>query len=110
MDLKINGQELATTEQGFLVNYQDWTRQVAEQMAQQERLILMTEHWEILVFIQDYYQRYQHLPNSRLFVKAIAKKLGVEKGNSHYLQGLFPKGPLKIACKLAGLPKPPTCL
>ena len=110
MGLKVNGLKLETTEQGFLIHRQDWNKEVAKQMAQQEALVLMDEHWEILAFIQDYYQQYQHLPNSRLFVKAIAKKLGVEKGNSHYLQHLFPNGPLKTACKLAGLPKPPTCL
>jgi len=36
--------------------------------------------------------------------------LGEEKGNSRYLQRLFPDGPLKYACKFGGLPKPPTCL
>jgi len=110
MGLKVNGLPLDVTEQGFLIHRQDWNKAVAEQMAQQEALILVDEHWEILAFIQDYYQQYQHLPNSRLFVKAIAKKLGIEKGNSRYLQHLFPNGPLKTACKLAGLPKPPTCL
>lgn len=44
------------------------------------------------------------------FTKAIARELGEAKGNSRYLHKLFPEGPLKYACKLAGLPKPPTCL
>jgi len=53
---------------------------------------------------------YKHLPNSRVFIKAIKKAMGDEKGNSRYLHKLFPQGPLKYACKIAGLPKPPTCL
>ena len=54
--------------------------------------------------------QFKHLPNARVFTKAIAVELGEEKGNSRYLHKLFPDGPLKTACKLAGLPKPPTCL
>jgi len=49
-------------------------------------------------------------PMRGFFTKAIAKELGEAKGNSRYLHKLFPEGPLKYACKLAGLPKPPTCL
>jgi tRNA 2-thiouridine synthesizing protein E len=98
------------TEQGFLINLHDWSTDVAERLAQQEGMALQAEHWEIILFMQDYYQRFKHLPNSRLFTKAVAKTLGEHKGNSRYLQRLFPEGPLKYACKLAGLPKPPTCL
>jgi tRNA 2-thiouridine synthesizing protein E len=60
--------------------------------------------------MRHYYLDFKHLPNARLFTKAVAKKLGDEKGNSRYLHKLFPDGPLKFTCKLAGLPKPPTCL
>jgi tRNA 2-thiouridine synthesizing protein E len=63
-----------------------------------------------VLFIRQYYQSFKHLPNARVFTKAIAQQLGAEKGNSRYLHQLFPQGPLKYACKIAGLPKPPTCL
>ena len=106
----VDGQLLATSEQGFLLDYQLWNRSVAFALATRENLDLTPAHWEILVFIRDYYQQYQHLPNARMFVAAIRKQLGEDKGNSRYLQKLFPQGPLKYACKIAGLPKPPTCL
>jgi tRNA 2-thiouridine synthesizing protein E len=79
-------------------------------MAELNNISLNDAHWEIIVFIRHYYQQYKHLPNARVFIKAIAKALGEDKGNSRYLYKLFPDGPLKYACKLAGLPKPPTCL
>ncbi|MBS3953954.1 MAG: TusE/DsrC/DsvC family sulfur relay protein [Methylomicrobium sp.] len=110
MVLIVNGVSLEMTDQGFLVDMTQWNEAVAAQLAQLNRIELTLEHWEILGFIRDYYSRYKHLPNARMFTKAIAKQLGEQKGNSRYLHRLFPDGPLKYACKLAGLPKPPTCL
>jgi len=102
--------ELATTEQGFLLDMNQWDTQVAECLASIENIELTAAHWEILRFIRHFYQEYQYLPNARVFSKAIKRKLGVEKANSRYLLKLFPEGPLKYACKIAGLPKPPSCL
>jgi len=110
MELKVNDQVLATTDQGFLVNAADWNEAVAEKLAEANRIELSPAHWEIIHFIRDYYRQFKHLPNARVFTKAIAKAFGEDKGNSRYLHQLFPDGPLKYACKLAGLPKPPTCL
>jgi len=100
---------LEITDRGFLVKYADWNETVAKQLAGQNKIDLSAEHWEIILFIRGYYLQFKHLPNARVFTKAVAKKLGEEKGNSRYLHKLFPDGPLKYACKLAGLPKPPTC-
>ena len=99
-----------TTSQGFLINTADWNESVATTHAQLNNIVLTPAHWEIIHFIRDYYQHYKHLPNMRVFTKAIAKTLGEDKGNSRYLHSLFPDAPLRDACKLAGLPKPPTCL
>jgi tRNA 2-thiouridine synthesizing protein E len=110
MALMVDGLVLETTGQGFLVNGSDWNEQVASQLAEQDNIVLTPQHWEIILFMRSYYQHYRHLPNTRVFTKAVARGLGEDKGNSRYLLRLFPDGPLKYACKLAGLPKPPTCL
>jgi tRNA 2-thiouridine synthesizing protein E len=110
MDITGKNLRLETTEQGFLINQDDWNKDVAKQLAELNSIELSDEHWEIILFIRRYYQQYKHLPNARVFTKAIAKEFGEAKGNSRYLHRLFPDGPLKYACKLAGLPKPPTCL
>lgn len=102
--------QVATTEQGFLLNSGDWNEDIAQQLAASNNIELSNEHWEIILFIRRYYQQFKHLPNARVFTKAVAKEFGEDKGNSRYLHKLFPDGPLKYACKLAGLPKPPTCL
>lgn len=101
---------LETTDQGFLVKAADWNNEVAERLAELNNIQLNDAHWEIILFIRHYYMQFKHLPNARVFTKAIARELGEDKGNSRYLHKLFPGGPLKYACKLAGLPKPPTCL
>jgi tRNA 2-thiouridine synthesizing protein E len=103
MDLNLN-------ENGFLVDSSDWNESVAVELAKLNVIDLTPEHWEIVLFMREYYQKFNYLPNTRIFVKAIAIQFGAEKGNSHYLQKLFPQSPLKYACLIAGLPKPPTCL
>lgn len=108
--VEIGGRLIQLTESGFLVCREDWSRELAEWLAQQEAITLAAEQWELIDFIQDYYRQYNHLPNARLFVKAVRKVLGEEKGNSRYLHRLFPDGPVKQACKFAGLSKPPGCL
>lgn len=110
MELIVNDTVLATTDQGFLVNFSEWNEEVAMRLAAMNHIELQPGHWEIILFIRDYYRQFRHLPNARVFTKAIAKTFGEDKGNSRYLHKLFPDGPLKYACKLAGLPKPPTCL
>jgi tRNA 2-thiouridine synthesizing protein E len=101
---------IATNDQGFLTDYKAWDESVALQLATLNAITLSDAHWEIIRFMRSYYLQYKHLPNARVFTKAIAKQLGEDKGNSRYLHKLFPDGPLKYTCKLAGLPKPPTCL
>lgn len=110
MVLIVEGVSLETSDDGFLRDAAQWDEQVAAELARREDIALSQAHWEILFFIRDYYFQFQHLPNARMFASAIRKKLGEDKAQSRYLQKLFPKGPLKYACKLAGLPKPPTCL
>lgn len=110
MELVVGESRLNTTAEGFLVDLNDWSESVAIEIAALNAIELTPLHWEIVFFIRDYYKKYKHLPNARVFSKAIKKELGEEKGSSRYLQKLFPKGPLKYACKIAGIPKPPTCL
>ncbi len=110
MALNVEGNILETTEEGFLIDLNDWNETVAIELANKNQIELSSPHWEIIFFIRRYYQLYKHLPNARVFTKAIKKEFGEEIGNSRYLHKLFPQGPLKYACKIAGLPKPPTCL
>lgn len=98
------------TEDGFLLDAATWTPGIAGLLAATVPISLTEAHWEIIRYMRAYYARYRHLPNNRMFVKAVQKEWGDEKGNSRYLNGLFPGSPVKWACLIAGLPKPPGCL
>lgn len=97
-------------EQGFLLDLNDWNRELAEQIAQSEGILLSSSHWEIIELLREFYQEYSVSPAMRILVKQTRLKLGDDKGNSHYLLSLFPGSPAKLASKIAGLPKPTNCL
>ncbi|NWG73822.1 MAG: TusE/DsrC/DsvC family sulfur relay protein [Rubrivivax sp.] len=110
MSIEVNGQTIETDEEGYLVNLSDWSEDVANAIAQQENVEMTPNHWEVVNFLRQYYDEYQIAPAVRVLTKAIGKQLGEEKGNSKYLYELFPYGPAKQACKIAGLPKPTGCV
>ena len=110
MGIEVNGTTYETDEEGYLVNLADWNKDIAEAIAKAENVEMTDNHWEVVNFLRQYYDEYQIAPAVRVLTKAIGKQLGEEKGNSKYLYELFPYGPAKQACKIAGLPKPTGCV
>jgi len=108
--IEVSGKEYETDEEGYLVNLADWNEDIANAIAKQEAIDMSENHWEVVNFLRKYYEEYQIAPAVRVLTKAIGKTLGAEKGNSQYLYELFPYGPAKQACKIAGLPKPTGCV
>lgn len=108
--IEFNQQQIPTDKEGYLKNINDWSEDLATVIAEKEELILTDEHWEIIHVVREFYQEYNTSPAIRMLVKTLANKFGQEKGNSRYLQRLFPNGPAKQATKIAGLPKPAKCL
>ena len=110
MSIEVNGAAIETDEEGYLVNLSDWSEDVAKEIAKGENVDMSDNHWEVVNFLRQYYNEYQIAPAVRVLTKAIGKQLGEDKGNSKYLYELFPYGPAKQACKIAGLPKPTGCV
>ena len=110
MSIEVNGKTYETDEEGYLVNLSDWSEEVANAIAKEENVEMTQNHWEVVNFLREYYTEYQIAPAVRVLTKAIGKTLGPDKGNSKYLYELFPYGPAKQACKIAGLPKPTGCV
>jgi TusE/DsrC/DsvC family sulfur relay protein len=107
---ELNGQSYETDEDGYLVNLSDWSEGVAKHLADTEAVEMSDAHWEVVNFLREYYDEYKIAPMIRILTKAIGKKLGKDKGNTKYLYDLYPGGPAKQACKIAGLPKPTGCV
>lgn len=105
-----NGKTIEADEEGYLVDITQWNEDLAQQIAKDENVDLSPEHWEVVNFLREYYQEYQIAPAIRVLTKALTKKLGADKGSNKYLYELFPYGPAKQACKIAGLPKPTGCV
>lgn len=96
--------------EGYLRRLDDWSKEVAEQLAQQEEISLQQEHWEVIHLLRSFYKQHQLSPANRALVSLAKRELGVEKGKSAYLMNLFGGSPAKICSKIAGLPKPDNCL
>ena len=110
MAYELNGQTFESDEEGYLVDISAWNKDLAELIAKDENIEMNDDAWEVVNFLRDYYEEYQIAPAVRVLTKAVKKSLGPEKGNSKYLYELFPYGPAKQACKIAGLPKPTGCI
>ena len=99
-----------STKNGYLVDSTQWQPEFAEVQAHSDALTLTPAHWELLNFLRAYFLEFDMAPPMRLLTKAVAMRLGAEKGTSLYLYTLFPDGPAKQACRYAGLPKPTSCI
>ena len=108
--IELNGTCYQVDNDGYLLNLDDWSETFATLMAERDGITLTPDHWEIIQLVREFYQEYKTSPAIRMLVKAMSQKFGEEKGNSRYLQRLFPDGPAKQATKFAGLPKPAKCL
>ena len=110
MAITFKGQDIATDEQGYLLDHTQWHQDLAPIIASIDNLELTTAHWEVINFVRQFYLTYNTSPAIRALTKAMKADFGVEKANSRYLYRLFPQGPAKQATKYAGLPKPARCI
>jgi TusE/DsrC/DsvC family sulfur relay protein len=110
MAYELNGTVVEADEEGYITDISLWSEELAALIAKDENVEMSEDAWEVVKFLRSYYEEYQIAPAVRVLTKAIKKKLGADKGNSKYLYELFPYGPAKQACKIAGLPKPTGCI
>ena len=102
MDLNIAGIRLDVTEDGYLTDVSQWTKEIGLEIAKNEGVVMTDRHWEVVSWLQE-----QVKNDVALSVRGI-KKSGVLDIKEFY--ALFPKGPLKISTKIAGVPKPKSCI
>ena len=104
------GKSVLLDAKGYLLDWQMWSPEVAQTMAQADGLPLEADHWQVLDIFREYFKKFEVEPPMRALVKLSRQVLGEEKGNSRYLYGLFPDGPTTQACRYAGLPRPVSCI
>ncbi|NNF35179.1 MAG: TusE/DsrC/DsvC family sulfur relay protein [Saprospiraceae bacterium] len=102
MEVVYAGTTVKCNEEGYLEDHNQWTEEIAKEMAGQENIELTDKHWEVLYFLRDQFKK--EVP---LSIRKIGKS-GVVNIKEFYK--LFPSGPLKISSKLAGIPKPASCI
>jgi len=91
--------------EGYLVDPAEWTEQIAERFAKEERITLTDEHWAIIRFMRDYWEENQIAPDVRWTIKFATKTMGADRNR---LFELFPYGYPQQACRIAGMKRPRT--
>jgi len=104
--LEVEGTRLAVDFEGYLVDPAQWNEQVAGELARQEHIVLTDEHWAVIRFMREYYERHHIAPDARHVMKHLAEWKGAGKAGRNDLFVLFPYGYVKQACKIAGMRKP----
>lgn len=102
--LEVDGREILTDGEGYLVDMNDWSEAFVRAEAAVEGLALTNEHWQVIRFLRDYYDRHGVQAQVRKIIQHFREQWGTERGNNHYLHQLFPAGgPQKQGNRLAGL-------
>ena len=102
--LKVNGHEVLTDSEGYLVDLADWSEDFVRAQAAYEGLELTSQHWEVIRFLRSHYEAHQVQANVREIIKHFRKIWGEEQGGNRYLHDIFPRGgPQKQGNRLAGL-------
>lgn len=102
MDKSIAGKNISVTEEGFMTDFNQWDKSVAEALALENQITLTPRHWEIIEYIQTEFRN-----DVPLSIRKIGKS-GIVDIKEFYQ--LFPVAPLKTATKIAGIPKPVSCI
>lgn len=102
--IEVNGKKMEIDEDGFLVNPDDWNEAVVAVFAKVEDVAELTEgHWKVINYLRDYFKQFGIAP----MIRKLCKDTGFSLKE---IYDMFPSGPAKGACKLAGLPKPTGCV
>jgi len=100
----LGGMELEIDEDGFIQEPDKWNEAIAEDLAKTENASPMNEEaWKVVNYLRKYYVDFGIAPPIRMLCKQTGFDL-------KYIYQLFPSGPAKGACKIAGLPKPTGCV
>ncbi|MEQ9300012.1 MAG: TusE/DsrC/DsvC family sulfur relay protein [Cyclobacteriaceae bacterium] len=102
MEAVIANRPVEVNEEGYFINPEQWDKEIAHALAEEEDITLSDRHFEVINFIRDQFDK-----GVALSIRRIGKS-GVVDIKEFY--ALFPDGPLKKASRIAGIPKPASCI
>ncbi|MBN1608378.1 MAG: TusE/DsrC/DsvC family sulfur relay protein [Polyangiaceae bacterium] len=103
-NIELGGKSLEVDEDGFIADPSQWDEAVAKSLALTEGVQeLSAEHWKLVNYLREYYLKNNIAP----MIRKLCKDTGIPLKQ---IYELFPSGPAKGACKVAGLPKPTGCV
>jgi len=110
MQAEVNGKVIQLSEAGWLENLDEWSEELAAEIAKNEKIDALTEeHWDIINEAREYFTDNGQVCEPRAFSKIMKKKYGKDRSDQKYIYSLFPTGLIKCANKIAGLPRPKGC-
>ena len=90
--------------EGFFIRPEQWTEDMASEIARENGIPELTDrHWQVINFMRTAYMETGAAPS----IRTLGKASGVPIKELYHL---FPKGPAKLAAKIAGIPKPRGCI
>jgi len=93
--------------EGYIVDPDDWSEELANELAESEGLQLSDDYWPILNFMRAYWEEHKVIPDVRHVIKHLSENLGYSKKDAKQaIFKLFPYGYVKQACKIAGMQRP----
>lgn len=90
--------------EGFLADLPEWSDEIAMELAAREGITLTADHWKAVRYLRDYYRAHGPQGNAREALCCLEQEFGAEEGKK-WLYRLFPGGPVRQGCKIAGLPE-----
>jgi len=103
MEKVIAGKSVDVDTNGYLTDLSQWNKDIAIEIGKEEGINEVTDkHFEVLSYLQDQFKK-----DVALTIRGVGKS-GVVDIKELYV--LFPKGPLKISSKMAGIPRPKSCI
>ena len=102
MEKIIAGRNIQVNEEGYLKEFKEWDQAIGLEIAKEANIEMGPRHWEVVKYLQEEFKK-----ENPISIRKIGKSNVVDIKEFYQL---FPQGPLKTASKIAGIPKPASCL
>jgi TusE/DsrC/DsvC family sulfur relay protein len=102
MNRQPGGSDISVDSEGYLTDLSQWTRDVGADIAREEGIEMTDQHWKVIEYIQEGFRNKESIS-----IRSLGKRGPVSIKEFYEL---FPDGPLKKASRIAGIPKPASCI